>query len=159
MKRNAEIGLLAKSAGGTMNNRQLTVLTGNSAPHVGSVFSILSHAAVDVRAHCLVDNGDVNCKLRLIVSDPDKAVAVLEAHNFTTVLNDVVIVETDDKPGGLSRMLASLEGRDIRITYTYTAASESPGVAVMVFRFSDNAQARKILEQKGVSLVKAGPKG
>ena len=141
-----------------MNNRQLTVLTGNSAPHVGNVFSILSQAGVNIRAHCLVDNGDVNCKLRLIVSDPDKAVGVLESHKFTTVVNDVVIVETDDQPGGLSRILQLLEGHDIRITYTYTAASESPGVAVMVFRFSDNAQARTIFVQNGVNLVKAGPK-
>jgi hypothetical protein len=139
-----------------MNNRQLTVLTGNSAPHVGNVFSILSRAGVNVRAHCLVDNGDVNCKLRLIVSDPDKAVAVLESHKFTAVVNEVVIVETDDKPGGLSTILRLLEGHDIRITYTYTAASDSPGVAVMVFRFSDNAQAGKILVQNGVNLVKAG---
>jgi hypothetical protein len=141
-----------------MNNRQLTVLTGNSAPHVGNVFSILSHAGVNVRAHCLVDNGDVNCKLRLIVSDPDKAAEVLETHRFTTVVNDVVIVETDDKPGGLSRILKLLEGHDIRITYTYTAASESPGIAVMVFRFSDNAQARKIFEKNGINLLKAGRK-
>lgn len=141
-----------------MNNRQLTVLTGNSAPHVASVFSTLSQAGVNVRAHCLVDNGDVNCKLRLIVSDPDKAVGVLADHKFTTVVNDVVIVETDDKPGGLSRILKLLEGHDIRITYTYTAASESPGIAVMVFRFSDNAQARKILEQNGINLLQAGRK-
>ena len=141
-----------------MNNRQLTVLTGNSAPHVGNVFSVLSQAGVDVRAHCLVDNGDANCKLRLIVSDPDKAVEVLEGRQFTTVVNDVVIVETDDKPGGLSRILRLLGEQDIRITYTYTAASELPGRAVMVFRFSDNAQARKILEQSGINLVKAGRK-
>ncbi|MGE5257941.1 MAG: hypothetical protein ACM3KE_14780 [Hyphomicrobiales bacterium] len=141
-----------------MNNRQLTVLTGNSAPHVGNVFSILSQAGVNIRAHCLVDNGEVNCKLRLIVSDPDKAVKVLEGHKFTTVVNDVVVVEIDDKPGGLSRILKLLEGQDIRITYTYTAASESPGAAVMVFRFSDNAQARRILEQNRVNLVKVDPK-
>jgi hypothetical protein len=58
----------------------------------------------------------------------------------------------------LSRILKLLEGGDIRIAYTYTAASESPGVAVMVFRFSDNAQARKILAQNGIKIVKTGPK-
>jgi hypothetical protein len=141
-----------------MNTRQLTVLTGNSAQHVGRVFSLLSDAGVDVRAHCLVDNGDINCKLRLIVSDPDKASAVLEGHSFTTVVNDVVIVETDDKPGGLSRILRLLEGHDIQIAYTYPAASESPGIAVMVFRFSDNAQARNILEKNGIHVLQTGRK-
>jgi hypothetical protein len=139
-----------------MNTRQLTVLTGNSALHVGRVFSLLSDAGVDVRAHCLVDNGDINCKLRLIVSDPDKASAVLEGHNFTTVVNDVVIVETDDKPGSLSRILRLLEGHDIQIAYTYTAASESAGIAVMVFRFSDNARARNILEKNGIKVLQTG---
>jgi hypothetical protein len=139
-----------------MNNRQLTVLAGNSAPHVGHVFSLLSEAGVDVRAHCLVDNGEINCKLRMIVSDPEKAAQVLEDHQLTTVFNDVLIVETDDKPGGLSRILKWFDGSNIQIAYTYTAASESPGAAVMVFRFSDNAHAASILEQNGIKVLKAG---
>jgi hypothetical protein len=139
-----------------MNNRQLTVLAGNSAPHVGRIFSLLSEAGVDVRAHCLVDNGEISCKLRLIVSDPEKAAQVLQRHQFATVFNDVLIVETDDKPGGLSRILKWFDGSNIQIAYTYTAASEAPGTAIMVFRFSDNAQAGSILEQNGIKVLKAG---
>jgi hypothetical protein len=137
-----------------MKNRQLTVLAGNSASQVGRVFSLLSDAEIDVRAHCLVDNGDINCKLRLIVSDPEKAAQVLQRYHFTTVFNDVLIVETDDKPGGLSRILKSLESSTIQIAYTYTAASEAPGIALMVFRFSDNDQAAAILEQNGLTVLK-----
>jgi hypothetical protein len=67
------------------------------------------------------------------------------------VVNDVVIIETDDKPGGLSVMLKLLEGDDIRIEYSYTAASVSPGIAEMVFRFSDNARAVSVLERNGIA--------
>ena len=121
--------------------RQLTVLTGNSALHLREVISLLSNEDVDIRAHCLVDNGDGYCKLRMIVSDPDKAIALLQSNKYAVVANEVVIIETDDKPGGLSVMLKMLESDNIQIEYSYTAASISPGIAEMIFRFSDNQKA------------------
>ena len=135
-----------------MTVKQLTVLTGNSASHLGKVISLLSNEAVDIRAHCLVDNGDGYCKLRMIVSDPDKAISLLQSNKYAVVANDVVIIETDDKPGGLSVMLKMLEGDDIRVEYSYTAASVSPGIAEMVFRFSDNTRAVSVLERNGIKL-------
>jgi hypothetical protein len=134
-----------------MTARQLTVLTGNSAFHLREVISLLSNEDVDIRAHCLVDNGDGYCKLRIIVSDPDKAIAILQSNKYAVVVNDVVIVETDDKPGGLSVMLKMLEGDDIQIEYSYTAANVSPGIAEMVFRFSDNTRAVGVLERNGLN--------
>ena len=136
-----------------MTVKQLTVLTGNSASHLRKVISLLSNEEVDIRAHCLVDNGDGYCKLRMIVSDPDKAIALLQSNQYAVVANDVVIIETDDKPGGLSFMLKMLAGDDIRIEYSYTAASVSPGVAEMVFRFSDNTKAIGVLERNGLKLL------
>ena len=138
-----------------MTIKQLTVLTGNSVSHLSNVMSFLSGGGVNIRAHCLVDNGDGYCKLRMVVSEPDKAVGILQANKYTAVVNDVVLVETDDKPGGLSRLLKLLEKDDIRIEFSYTAASESPGIAMMVFRFSDNSKAVKILEKNGLKLIKS----
>jgi hypothetical protein len=134
-----------------MNVKQLTVLTGNSASHLREVISLLSNEEVDIRAHCLVDNGDGYCKLRMIVSDPDKAIALLQSNKYAVVVNDVMIVETDDKPGGLSVMLKVLEGDDIRVEYSYTAANVSPGIAEMVFRFSDNTKAMGVFKRNGLN--------
>jgi len=128
-----------------MIGKQLTVLTGNSALRVGNVFSVLGREGINIRAHCLVDNGDGYCKLRLVVSDPDKALEVLNANKLAAVTNEVLIIETDDKPGGLSHMLELFRDSDIRIEYSYIAASEKPGTAAMVFRFSDNEAAQRIL--------------
>jgi hypothetical protein len=133
--------------------KQLTVLTGNSAIHLSDVLSHLSHQGVNIRAHCLVDNGDGYCKLRMVVSETAKAVDILQEKNFAAVVNDVVIVELDDRPGGLSRMLKLLGGEDMGIEYSYTAASESPGRADMVFRFSNNARAVEILERNGLKVA------
>ena len=133
-----------------MTVKQLTVLTGNSAFHLRKVISLLSNEDVDIRAHCLVDNGDGYCKLRMIVSDPDKAITLLQCNKYAVVANDVVIIETDDKPGGLSVMLKMLEDDNIQIEYSYTAAGVSPGIAEMVFRFSDNTRAIGVLERSGL---------
>ncbi|MEE4264275.1 MAG: hypothetical protein V2I56_16435 [Desulfobacteraceae bacterium] len=136
-----------------MTFKQLTVLTGSSVSHLSNVISHLGGGEVNIRAHCLVDNGDGFCKLRMVVSEPEKAIEILQQEKLTAVVNDVVLIETDDKPGGLSRMLKLLEKVDIQIEYSYTAASESPGIAMMVFRFSDNLQAVKILKKNGLKLI------
>ncbi len=133
-----------------MTVKQLTVLTGNSASHLRKVISILGNDGIDIRAHCMVDNGDGYCKLRMVVSDPDKAMAILQRSQYAVVANDVVMIETDDKPGGLNLMLKMLEGDDVQIDYSYTAASVSPGIAEMVFRFSDNSRAIGVLERSGL---------
>jgi hypothetical protein len=133
-----------------MTVKQLTVLSENSAYQLRKVISILSNDEIDIRAHCLVDNGDGHCKLRMVVSEPDKAMAILQNRRYAAVANDVVMIETDDKPGGLSVLLEMLEGDDIQIEYSYTAASVSPGVAEMVFRFSDNTKAVGVLEKNGL---------
>ena len=138
-----------------MTFKQLTVLTGNSVSHLNDVMSFLGAKGINMRAHCLVDNGDGFCKLRMVVSEPDKAVEILQAKKFTAVVNEVVLVETDDKPGGLSRLLKMLEKNDIQIEYSYTAVSEDPGMAMMVFRFSDNPKALKILAANGLKLIKS----
>ena len=135
--------------------KQLTVLTGNSVSHLSNVISFLGRGGLNIRAHCLVDNGDGFCKLRMVVSEPDKAIEILQQEKLTAVVNDVVLIETDDRPGGLSRMLKLLEKDDIQIEYSYTAASESPGIAMMVFRFSDNLKAVKILDKNGLKLIKS----
>ena len=133
-----------------MSVKQLTVLTGNSALHLRKVISLLSNKEIDIRAHCLVDNGDGYCKLRMLVSDPDKATALLQSNKYAVVSNDVVIIETDDKPGGLSVLLEMLEGDDIQIEYSYTAATVSTGIAEIVFRFTNNTKAIDVLERNGL---------
>jgi hypothetical protein len=136
-----------------MTRKQLTVLTGNSAQQLNRVISHLSAAGIDIRAHCSVENGEGHCKLRMIVSEPERAIDILRNQQIVAVSNDVVIVETDDKPGELSRMLRMLEGDHIRVEYTYTAATQRPGRAMMVFRFSDNLRAAGLLEAKGLKPI------
>jgi len=138
-----------------MTFKQLTVLTGNSVVQLNNVMSFLGSGGVNIRAHCLVDNGDGYCKLRMVVSEPEKAIEILQSEKFTAVVNDVVLIETDDKPGGLSRLLKMLEKDDIQIEYSYTAASALPGIAMMVFRFSDNLKAVKILAANGLKFIKS----
>jgi len=52
-------------------------------------------------------------------------------------------------------LLKMLENNDIQIDYSYTAANQTPGIATMVFRFSDNMKAVKILETNGLKLIKS----
>jgi hypothetical protein len=61
------------------------------------------------------------------------------------------MIEIDDKPGCLSLVFEKLEKDDIQIEYSYTAASKSPGIAEMAFRFSDNTKAVRVLGIEGIN--------
>ena len=130
--------------------QQLTVLTENKTDHLSEVIAQLSKEDIDIRAHCFVDNGDGNCKLRMIVSNDADAVSILQDQRLAVVTNEVVVVEVEDKPGGLTHILSLLKKENLRIAYSYTAVSDKPGVALMVFKFSDNTHAAQVLENNGI---------
>lgn len=130
--------------------QQLTVLTENKTDHLAEVIAQLSKEDIDIRAHCFVDNGDGNCKLRMIVSNDADAVSILQDQRLAVVTNEVVVAEVEDKPGGLTHILSLLKKENLRIAYSYTAVSDKPGVALMVFKFSDNTHAAQVLENHGI---------
>ena len=70
-------------------------------------------------------------------------------------VNDVVAVEIEDKPGSLAKMLKPLKDANIQVIYTYAFVGFQPGSAIMIFSFSNNDKAIKVLKQKGLKLLDA----
>jgi hypothetical protein len=69
---------------------------------------------------------------------------------------EVLAVEVDDRPGGLTRVLGALEGSPINIEYMYAFPFGRGGKAVLVFRFDDPDAAIERLQQAGVNVVGSG---
>ncbi len=92
-----------------MSTKQLSILMENSANQLSRLIHCFSEEGVNIRAPGLVETGDWNCKLRIIVSEPDKAIEILQKKDIAAVINDVVVIETDDQPGALSRVLELFE--------------------------------------------------
>jgi hypothetical protein len=135
-----------------MKLKQISVFTENSPSRLYEVTKALGEAGINLRALSLVDTGDFGV-LRLLVSNVTKARQLMMKKQFPARIDDVVAAEIPDKPGSLSAVLKPLLEANVRVTYMYAFTRFSPGKAVMIFCFSDNDKAIKILQKQGIELL------
>ena len=137
-----------------MKLKQITIAIENAPGRLYEVTNALGKAGINLRAASLVDTGAFG-QLRLLVSDLAKTRRILMKMQMPAQVNDVVAVEIKDKPGSLAKMLKPLKDANIQVMYTYAFVGFQPGSAIMIFRFSNNDKAIKVLKEKGLKLVDA----
>jgi len=135
-----------------MRVEQISIFLENKAGRLAEVCRALSEAGVNIRALSLADTSDFGI-LRLIVDNNDKAKALLKERGFTVGKTDVVAVEVEDRPGGLSRILDILSRKNINVEYMYAFVQHSGKDAVIVFRFDDIDMAVKLLQENNVKVL------
>lgn len=134
--------------------RQLSVFVGNKAGTLAEITSVLADKSINLRALSLADTKDYGI-LRLIVDDPDNALAVLKNAGFTASITEVLAVLIDDRPGGLSKALQILAGNGYGIEYMYAFISKRSNEAVVVMKIGDEKarNAAEILTSNGYKVL------
>lgn len=135
-----------------MQVEQISVFLENKTGRLSEVTAILSEANINIRALALADTSDFGV-LRLIVDDTEKARQRLKNNGFTVGKTDVVAVEVADQPGGLHNILTMLHHAAINVEYMYAFVRSSGSNAVMIFRIEKQAEAIRLLESKGVTVL------
>ncbi len=135
-----------------MRVEQISVFLENKTGRLSEVTAILSEANINIRALALADTSDFGV-LRLIVDDTDKARQALKNNGFTVGKTDVVAVEVADQPGGLHNILTMLHHAAINVEYMYAFVRSSGSNAVMILRIEKQAEAIRLLESKGVTVL------
>ena len=131
---------------------QISIFLENKAGRLAEISRVVAEAGVNVRALSLADTSDFGI-LRLIVNDNDKAKAALKEHGFTVGKTDVVAVQVEDRPGGLSGVLDILSRENINVEYMYAFVQHSGEDAVIIFRFDDIDVAVKLLQENNVRVL------
>jgi hypothetical protein len=131
---------------------QLSLFVENRPGQLHEPLKVLAQAGIDLRTLALADTKDFGI-LRLIVSDWERAKAVLEADGRVVRVTEVVAIEVPDRPGGLSQILETLAVRQLGIEYMYAFAPGRASSAVMVFRFDRPKEALEALQAAGVNVV------
>jgi hypothetical protein len=135
-----------------MRVEQISIFLENKTGRLAEVSRALSEAGVNIRALSLADTSDFGI-LRLIVDDNDKARAALKEKGFTVGKTDVVAVEVEDRPGGLSRILGVLSKEKINVEYMYAFVQHSGKDAVIIFRFDDIDRAVRLLQENNIKVL------
>jgi hypothetical protein len=116
-----------------MKVKQISVFLENKKGRLLEALATLNKAKINIRALSIADTAEFGI-LRMIVPDPDKAKQVLTKNNFTVKENDVIAVAVSDKPGGLAKVLGSLNKAGINVEYIYAFVEKKGTEAIVVLR-------------------------
>lgn len=137
-----------------MKLKQINISLENRHGRLYEVSRALGDLGINIRALNLVDSGAFG-QLRILVSDWIAARRYLMEKHLPAKIDDVVAVEIEDRPGSLADMLEVLYNTDVNIQYSYAYVGGTLGNAVMIFSFSDNEEAVKILKEKNYRILNA----
>lgn len=140
--------------GWDMKLKQISVFIENSPGRLFEVTDALGQAGINLRALNLVEGSDFGV-LKLLVSDVSTARKILMQKQIPARVNEVVAVKIQDRPRSLATLLKPLLQARIAVEYMYAFTGLRENYAVMIFRFSDNDQAIKILSEQGETLLDA----
>ena len=132
--------------------KQISVFVENKKGRLAKITEVLGEGGVDLIALSIADTTNFGI-MRCIVSEPDKAIAMLKSHGFTANTTDVIVAEVTDKPGGLATVLQLLDAADISVEYLYSFVRTPNENALILFRVEDVEKATKTLETGGVKLL------
>ena len=135
-----------------MKAEQISIFIENKSGRLAEVTQILGEAGINIRALSLADTSDFGI-LRLIVNEQERAKTILKEKGFTVSKTEVVAVEVPDHPGGLARILQTLDGASINVEYMYAFVERCGENAVIVFRFDETERAITTLLSQGFTVL------
>ncbi|NQU43578.1 ACT domain-containing protein [bacterium] len=134
-----------------MQLKQLSVFMENRTGRLAEITRVLADSGVNIRALSLADTSDFGI-LRILVSDPGKAMQALTEGGMTVRETHVIAVEVADRPGGLATILALLHGSGINVEYMYAFLERYKDNAIIVFRFENPERAAIILREANIKV-------
>jgi hypothetical protein len=124
--------------------KQLAIFLENKPGTLARVCDELAAARINIHAITTSDTID-HSVIRLVVSDPRKALLIFEEHGTLVVEDDVLLVEGDNRPGSLARICHQLAEAKVNIEYCYSATHPTSKRGLLVLRASDPKKALKVL--------------
>jgi hypothetical protein len=131
---------------------QLSVFLENKSGRIAEVLEVLGNENIRITALSIADTSEFGL-LRLIVSDPEKARAILKEHHFTVNISDVISVMAPDEAKYYAKILKILSDLEISVEYTYAFSTGKK--SIIILRCTDNESAIRALKDHEMELLKA----
>ena len=123
---------------------QLAVFLSNKPGALARVCEALAEAEINIHALAISDTVD-HAVVRMVVSDPTRALILLGERGVLVVENDILMIESDNEPGTLARIAHRLGDASINIEYAYLATSPKSTKGLLILRPSDVGKAHRVL--------------
>jgi hypothetical protein len=123
---------------------QLAVFLENRPGALARVCEALAKAGINIHALAVSDTVD-HAVVRMIVSDPTKALMLLGERGVLAFENDVLFIEAANERGVLGRIADALSRAEVNVEYAYFASNASSPRGIIVLRPSNVEKARRAL--------------
>ncbi len=128
---------------------QLALFLDNEPGTVAAVCDALAAERISIYALSVADASDY-AVIRLVLSDPRRALHLFEERGTLVVESDVLMLEGSNKPGGLSAIAKVLAKKKINIEYAYLATLPTAKKGLLILSVSDVKRAQKALGDAGL---------
>jgi hypothetical protein len=123
---------------------QLAVFLANRPGTLARVCEALAHAEINIHALATSDTVD-HTVVRMVVSDPTKALMLLGEAGVLALETEVLSIETASQPGVLAKIAERLAEAEVNIEYAYLAGGRAAEKGLIILRPSDVEKARRVL--------------
>ncbi|PYI73129.1 MAG: amino acid-binding protein [Verrucomicrobia bacterium] len=124
---------------------QLALFLANRPGALARVCEALAKAEINIYALATSDTVD-HTVVRMVVSDPTKALMLLGEAGVLALETEVLSIETASEPGVLGQIAERLAEADVNIEYAYLAGGREAEKGLIILRPSDVEKARSVLE-------------
>lgn len=124
--------------------KQLAIFLDNRPGTLTRVCQALAQARINILAIATSDTID-HSVVRMVVSDPGRAVEIFEEYGTLVVDDEVLLVEGDNKAGSLASITGKLAQAKVNIEYLYCATPPGSRKGLLVLRVDNARKALKAL--------------
>ncbi|MEW5945176.1 MAG: amino acid-binding protein [bacterium] len=132
--------------------KQISINMENTPGKLSTVSELLGKEGVNICAISIAESADSSI-VRIICSDPDRALGVLKSKGHAVQIRDVLAVRTPDHPGGLNAMLKPLAAAGVNVDYLYSCLRRIEDDAIIILSVSDMDRSLKVLAENWIQTV------
>ena len=132
--------------------RQFSVFLQNKVGALLEVVKLLNEHNVVVLALSIQDSSESSIG-RMVVSDPDRVVALFHEHDIPFSHCEVLVVELREGADDLAKVLAALLMAEVNIFFSYPLLIRPRGRAVLVMHLDDLECSSSVLRGDGFTLL------
>ena len=108
--------------------KQLSIYAENKKGVMQNITGILKNEDINILGSVTNDSAEYGI-VRMVVSEPDKAMEALIAAGYLCHVIEVIGVEVEDKTGNLNDLLLTLKDSNVSVDYLYLSFNRDSGKA------------------------------
>lgn len=135
-----------------MKIKQLSIFLQNRMGSLSKPLEVLTENEINIKAMCMADTSEFGI-LRLVVDNPEKGQEVLSENNFLVKITEIIGVEMNDTPGGLTTVLKVIKDNGIDLEYLYAFTHDKVGKAILLLHANNIDELISVLQDNNIVIV------